>query len=217
MGINTGEVLAGEVGDSYTVIGDTVNVASRLQAAARPGSVTVGERTYRATREAIDYRALAQPLILKGKSEPVPAWEALAVDERPLVSAAAAPAGTPLVGRTSELAQLHDLHARVQRKRGPHLVTVIGEAGVGKTRLLRQFEARAAEPRTATAGATRALPAVRLEHRLLAARRDDSRRVRDRRRRLRPRLLGRSSPRGWAGCSTVADADEPLASPRKRP
>ncbi len=140
VGINTGEVLAGEVGDSYTVIGDTVNVASRLQAGARPGSVTVGEATYRATREAIDYRALAQPLILKGKSEPVPAWEALAVDERPLVSAAAAPAGTPLVGRTSELAQLHDLHARVQRKRGPHLATVIGDPGVGKTRLLRQFE-----------------------------------------------------------------------------
>ena len=59
MGINTGEVLAGHVGDSYTVIGDTVNVAARIQAAARPGSVTVGEATYRATREAIDYSALS--------------------------------------------------------------------------------------------------------------------------------------------------------------
>ena len=49
VGINTGEVLAGAVGDDYTVIGDTVNVASRLQSAARPGSVTVGERTMRAT------------------------------------------------------------------------------------------------------------------------------------------------------------------------
>ena len=76
VGINTGEVLAGHVGDSYTVIGDSVNVAARLQAAARPGSVTVGERTYRATREAIDYSALEAPLELKGKAQPVPAWEA---------------------------------------------------------------------------------------------------------------------------------------------
>src|ERR1700676_4121952 len=62
VGINTGAVLAGRVGDGYTVIGDSVNIAARLQAAARPGSVTVGEPTYRATREAIDYRALEETL-----------------------------------------------------------------------------------------------------------------------------------------------------------
>ncbi len=77
VGINTGEVLAGHVGDSYTVIGDTVNVAARLQAAAHPGSVTVGEATYQAARETINYSALAEPLVLKGKTEPVPAWEAI--------------------------------------------------------------------------------------------------------------------------------------------
>ena len=76
VGINSGEVLAGQVGDGYTVIGDTVNVASRLQSAARPGSVTVGETTYRLTRDAIEYEEL-EPLTLKGKSEPVPAWEAV--------------------------------------------------------------------------------------------------------------------------------------------
>src|SRR3954471_17483971 len=75
VGLNTGEVLAGAMGDDYTVTGDTVNVASRLQTAARPGSVTVGERTMRATSEAIRYEEL-EPLTLKGKSEPVPAWEA---------------------------------------------------------------------------------------------------------------------------------------------
>jgi class 3 adenylate cyclase/tetratricopeptide (TPR) repeat protein len=140
VGINTGEVLAGHVGDSYTVIGDTVNVASRLQAAARPGSVTVGEATYRATRETIDYSALAQPLNVKGKSEPVPAWEALAVGRLSVASAASGPVRTPLVGRASELSQLHDLLARVERKRAPHLATVIGDPGVGKSRLLRQLE-----------------------------------------------------------------------------
>src|ERR687896_112973 len=75
VGINTGEVLAGAVGESYTVTGDTVNVAARLQSAARPGSVTVGERTMQTTSLAVEYEAL-EPLTLKGKSEPVPAWEA---------------------------------------------------------------------------------------------------------------------------------------------
>jgi predicted ATPase/class 3 adenylate cyclase len=141
VGINTGEVLAGHVGDSYTVIGDTVNVAARLQAAAQPGSVTVGEATYRATREAIDFSALVEPLVLKGKTEPVPAWEALAADGKPAAGALlAGSAQAPLVGRSAELAQLHDLLTRVKRKRGPHLVTVIGDPGVGKSRLLRQFE-----------------------------------------------------------------------------
>jgi class 3 adenylate cyclase/tetratricopeptide (TPR) repeat protein len=151
VGINTGEVLAGDVAGSYTVIGDTVNVAARLQAAALPGSVTVGERTYGATREAIAFRPLPDPLVLKGKAEPVGAWEALAGE--PEAGAAmpdGQPARAPLVGRTAELAQLDDLVDRVQRRRGPHLATVIGEAGVGKSRLLAQFElelaARAPRP-----------------------------------------------------------------------
>jgi predicted ATPase/class 3 adenylate cyclase len=140
VGINTGEVLAGQVGDSYTVIGDTVNVAARLQAAARPGSVTVGETTYRATREAIDYSALAEPLVLKGKTEPVAAWEAVGAGGQPATGASVRPMQAPLVGRAAELAALHDLLGRVERKRGPHLATVIGDPGVGKSRLLRQFE-----------------------------------------------------------------------------
>ena len=85
VGINSGEVLAGQVGDGYTVIGDVVNVASRLQSAARPGSVTVGKTTHRLTRGPIEYEEL-EPLTLKGKSEPVPAWEAV----RLLVSGTAA-------------------------------------------------------------------------------------------------------------------------------
>ncbi|MCW3032804.1 MAG: adenylyl cyclase class-3/4/guanylyl cyclase [Solirubrobacterales bacterium] len=137
VGINTGEVLAGPVGDGYTVIGDTVNVAARLQSAARPGSVTVGEATYRATREAVDFAPLEEPLLLKGKAEPVRAWEALAAH---LPAPAAASPTRAFVGRASEISQLHDLLGRVERRRGPHLATVIGDPGVGKSRLLRQYE-----------------------------------------------------------------------------
>jgi len=137
VGINSGEVLAGQVGDGYTVIGDAVNVASRLQSAARPGSVTVGQTTHRLTRGVIEYDEL-EPLTLKGKAEPVPAWEAV----RLLVSGTAA-RGTrgaaPLIGREDESSLLLSLFDRVVREERPHLVTVIGQAGVGKTRLLREF------------------------------------------------------------------------------
>src|ERR1700704_1237981 len=139
VGVNTGEVIAGAVGESYTVIGDTVNVAARLQAAAQPVSVTVGARTYRATREAIAYEEL-EPLTLKGKAEPVAAWEATgALASAP--SRRALPASeAPLVGRDDELALLQSIYGRVVREGRPHLVTLVGQAGVGKSRLLREYE-----------------------------------------------------------------------------
>jgi class 3 adenylate cyclase/tetratricopeptide (TPR) repeat protein len=143
VGINSGEVLAGKMGDGYTVIGDTVNVAARLQAAARPGTVTVGESTFRATRADIAYDKL-EPLTLKGKAEPVPAWEATAaLAERPQHGAVRP--GAHLVGRDDESTLLTNLAQRVEREKRPHLVTVIGQAGVGKSRLLRELEARAGE------------------------------------------------------------------------
>ena len=138
VGVNTGEVVAGAVGDGYTVIGDTVNVAARLQSAANPGSVTVGERTFRATRQGIEYQEL-EPLTLKGKAEPVPAWEAVGLTT-------AQPARrvslgrTPLVGRTDKLDLLRSIYERAERERKPHLVTVMGQAGVGKSRLRHELE-----------------------------------------------------------------------------
>jgi class 3 adenylate cyclase/predicted ATPase len=136
IGINSGEVMAGAVGDRYTVMGDAVNVAARLQAAARPDTVTVGESTYRASREAISYERL-EPLRLKGKEEPVPAWEATATLAEPRHGAART--ATPLIGREEEAELLVSLVERVQREGRPHLVTVIGQAGVGKSRLLREL------------------------------------------------------------------------------
>jgi class 3 adenylate cyclase/tetratricopeptide (TPR) repeat protein len=145
VGINTGEVLAGSVGDDYTVVGDTVNVASRLQSVGRPGSVTVGERTMRATSGAIRYEEL-EPLELKGKAERVPAWEAAGLIAEHALRRSEWSGGreTHLVGRDYEVGALESLYDRVVREGRPHLVTLIGEAGVGKSRLLREFERRVA-------------------------------------------------------------------------
>ena len=136
VGINSGEVMAGAVGDRYTVMGDAVNVAARLQAAGRPNAVTVGETTYRTSREAIAYERL-EPLQLKGKEEAVPAWEATATLADPRHGAARA--AIPLIGREEEAGLLVSLVERVEREERPHLVTVIGQAGVGKSRLLREL------------------------------------------------------------------------------
>ena len=143
VGVNTGEVMAGAVGDRYTVTGDTVNVASRLESAGRPGTVTVGERTVQATQHAIAYEELP-PLELKGKAEPVPAWEATGLVAAQALGRAAAPE-TPLLGRDHELEALEAAHARVVREGRAHLVTLVGEAGVGKSRLLREADRRLAE------------------------------------------------------------------------
>src|SRR4051812_28548125 len=89
VGINSGEVPAGRVGDGYTGVGDPGNVAARLQAATSPGTVIVGEVTHRLTRAAIEYVEL-EPLTLKGKAEPVPAWEAVRAVVRGRASRSAA-------------------------------------------------------------------------------------------------------------------------------
>jgi class 3 adenylate cyclase/tetratricopeptide (TPR) repeat protein len=158
VGVNTGEVLAGAVGDAYTVVGDVVNVASRLQTAAQPGSVTVGERTMRATDAAVEYRAL-EPLDLKGKAERVPAWEAVGLIEEHSVRRVSPASESPLVGRRQELDALDTLYERVVREGTSHLVTVVGEAGVGKSRVLREFERRLADhPSAPTFRTGRSLP-----------------------------------------------------------
>ncbi len=139
VGVNTGEVLAGKVGDTYTVIGDAVNVASRLQTSANPGTITVGERTHRATSGGVEYLRL-EPLELKGKAEPVAAWQLLSLLDEHTGGARRLRRETPLIGREDELASLQMLFARVVRNDVPHVVTVLGQAGVGKTRLLRELE-----------------------------------------------------------------------------
>ena len=118
------------------VTGDVVNTAARLQTAAPIGGVLVGEETYRATREAILY-APAPAGHGEGKGAAVPAWVALGEARSP--ASGASPARSSAATRELEL--LSGTWERVAAERTPHLVTVIGPAGVGKTRLAVEFAA----------------------------------------------------------------------------
>jgi class 3 adenylate cyclase len=138
--VNTGEALVivnarPALGEAM-VTGDVVNTAARLQTAAPVGAVLVGEETYKATKDAILY-APTTAVEAKGKEQPVTAWVALQEARPP----GDRPARGPLVGRRHELDVLRGTWDRLAAERGPHLVTIIGPAGVGKTRLAGEFAA----------------------------------------------------------------------------
>jgi class 3 adenylate cyclase/tetratricopeptide (TPR) repeat protein len=117
--------------------GDVVNVAARLQGQAPVGGLIVNEQAHRATRQSIQYQELPA-LELKGKGDPVSAWRALSATSRFGVDADAAPS-TPFVGRERELRLLQDTFERMLAEAAIQLVTITGEPGVGKTRLLAEF------------------------------------------------------------------------------
>src|SRR6266704_4174288 len=133
IGVNTGEVVAGE-GETL-VTGDAVNVAARLEQSAAAGEVLIGGETQRLVRDAV----AAEPvqLDLKGKDAPVAAFRLLNLDME------AAGVGrrleTPLVGRLSELEQVRQAFARAVRERRCHLFTLLGSAGISKSRLASAF------------------------------------------------------------------------------
>src|SRR5262245_4298934 len=112
--------------------GDVVNTASRLQNAAPSGGVVVDDETHRLTQLAFGYQAL-EPIVAKGKREPIPAW---LVGEP--VTTARPISHTPLVGRDHELSMIRSVWQRAARSSHPHLVTVLGPAGIGKSRLARE-------------------------------------------------------------------------------
>jgi class 3 adenylate cyclase len=139
LAVNTGEALV-SVGARASegegmVAGDVANTASRMQQAAPVNGILVGEETYRSTRSVIRYEE-AEPIIAKGKREPVRVWLAVSASSPPGERAAAR---VPMVGRTSELAVLTGIWNRVVAERRPQLVTLFGPAGIGKTRLAREF------------------------------------------------------------------------------
>lgn len=136
IGINTGEVLAGAVGPggAYTVTGDAVNTAHRLAEHAEPGQVIVGEGTWSATNDSVTYESL-EPVELKGKAEPVHLWIATGL-RRVTTEVPSGVVRPELVGREQELAWLTETVQAALSTSRPVVVSIAGEAGVGKTRLV---------------------------------------------------------------------------------
>ncbi|MGH3051491.1 MAG: adenylate/guanylate cyclase domain-containing protein, partial [Gaiellaceae bacterium] len=142
-GVNTGEVVAGDPsGGQFYATGDAVNVAKRLEQAAQPGEVLLGEQTYRLVQEAVRVE-LVGPLTLKGKAEAVAPYRLLEVVEG--APALARRFDTPFVGRQEELARLLGCFDRSVGEETPLLVTVIGAAGIGKTRIAAELIAEIGE------------------------------------------------------------------------
>jgi len=139
--VNTGEAMvtlgARPAEGESIVAGDVVNTAARLQQSAPVSGIVVGDTTYRATKDLFEYEPL-EPVAVKGKAESLPLWHAIAprrrfgVDVEPIVR-------TPLIGRDDDLALLQSIYTRTLRDTSVQLVTVTGEPGVGKTRLLAEF------------------------------------------------------------------------------
>ncbi|HEX8930489.1 MAG TPA: AAA family ATPase, partial [Actinomycetota bacterium] len=136
-GVNTGEVVVGDaVHGQEIVVGDAVNVAARLEQAAGPGEVLIGERTWRLVRDAATVEPVA-PLAVKGKGDPVGAFRLLGV--RPDMLGHARHLEAPMVGRTVELGLLDTALAAAVAERSCHRALVLGPAGVGKSRLVQAF------------------------------------------------------------------------------
>jgi class 3 adenylate cyclase/tetratricopeptide (TPR) repeat protein len=135
-GVNTGEVVATDdpTRDQKLATGDAVNVTARLEAAAGPNEILIGEVTYRLVRDAVTAEPV-EPLTLKGKSEPVPAYRLLSVHGQ---HGNVRRHDAPFVGREQELQQLQNTWDSVVSRPRAALVTVIGDAGVGKTRLVNE-------------------------------------------------------------------------------
>jgi class 3 adenylate cyclase/tetratricopeptide (TPR) repeat protein len=152
-GVSTGEVIAGDSshGESF-VVGEAVNIAARLEQAAEPGTILIGETTQRLVRDAATTTPV-EPLDVKGKPERVAAWNL--IDVAP-ASLTARQLGSPLIGRDREFALLEEVFERTVEARSCELVTVMGPAGVGKSRLTREFVPRLGDRTTVVVG--RCLP-----------------------------------------------------------
>jgi len=135
IGVNTGEVVAGDRSDTL-VTGDAVNVAARLEQAAEPGTVLIGEETFRLVRDAVAVEPVP-PLEVKGKSEPLVAFRVVEVTAG--VAGVARRLDSPMVGREREFARLRQTFEAAIADRSCQLFTILGTPGVGKSRLVEEF------------------------------------------------------------------------------
>ncbi len=150
-GLNTGLVVVGSIGTDlrmdYTAVGDTTNVAARLQQAADPGRIWISEATYRLVWGYFYTRSLGA-LSLKGKADPLPAWEVIAArGTRSRLEVGVERGLTPFVGRERELRLLMECFEKVKAGHG-QVVFLVGEAGIGKSRLLYEFRRRLGDEAT---------------------------------------------------------------------
>jgi class 3 adenylate cyclase len=150
IGIATGEVVVGASSAAHTIAtGDTMNTAARLQAAAPVGEILIGAATYRLVQGSVIADGV-EPLDLKGKAGPVTAHRVVALDDDP--ARRPRPAATALIGRVRELGMLQDVFDRAAEERSCQLLTVLGTAGVGKSRLVAEFLAELEPAATVCAG-----------------------------------------------------------------
>jgi class 3 adenylate cyclase/tetratricopeptide (TPR) repeat protein len=150
-GLNTGLVVVGSIGGDlrmdYTAVGDTTNVAARLQQMGEPGRVTISEATHRLVQGYFDTRRI-DDIHLKGKAEPVSAWEVTGEHEtRTRLEVESERGLTPFVGRERELGLLLDAFERACAGHG-QVVFLVGEAGIGKSRLLLELRRQVSDRAT---------------------------------------------------------------------
>ena len=135
-GVNTGEVVAGDLSTGQRLAtGDTVNVAARLEQAAPDGEVLIGETTFRLVKDAVTAEPM-EPLELRGKAERVPAYRLVGVGRREAITRRV---DLAVIGRDAELGHLLDAFGRALESSHCEVVTVLGQAGIGKSRLIEEF------------------------------------------------------------------------------